>query len=70
MSKYHMHNFLCVAILLQNAQFRQRHCTVVFTRSALVNIRRKALGHLMKLIQSRLKYTTQKKEPNQFRNSA
>ena len=31
MSKYHMHNFLCVAILLQNAQIRQRHCIVVFT---------------------------------------
>ena len=31
MSKYHMHNFLCVAILLQNAQICQRHCTVVFT---------------------------------------
>lgn len=31
MSKYHMPNFLCVAILLQNAQIRQRHCIVVFT---------------------------------------
>ena len=31
MSKYHMHNFPCVAILVQNAQIRQRHCIVVFT---------------------------------------
>ena len=31
MSKCHVHNFLCVAILKQNAQIRPRHCIVVFT---------------------------------------
>ena len=32
-----MHNFPCVAILVQNAQIRQRHCIVVFHIAADAN---------------------------------
>ena len=42
---------------------RKTAVAAVLVRSALVNIRRKALGHLMKFTQGRLKYTWHQPQP-------